>query len=112
MNHLVIGGHCHGQRGFAARRGGFRGRGNSHFAANRNSHPHGQGQEEMHKDNPWMTPELLKLIKEKDEQWRVYNNDPTEENHRKFKIKRIEVNMAVNDAKLLFYSKVRQTCLR
>lgn len=53
-----------------------------------------------------MTPQLLALIKEKDELWNAYDKNRTEENHRNFKIKRHEVSMAVNDAKIIHNQKV------
>jgi hypothetical protein len=53
-----------------------------------------------------MTPDLLKLIQEKEELGRICNENKSEDNFRNFKIKRFEVNMAVNDAKILFYQEV------
>jgi hypothetical protein len=57
-------------------------------------------------ENPWMSADLLKLIKEKEELWDTYSKERTEESNRNFKIKRFEVNQAVNDAKILYYQKV------
>jgi len=46
------------------------------------------------------------MIQDRNELWEIYNKDKTEASYRLFKVKRIEVNMACNDAKILYQQQV------
>jgi len=51
---------------------------------------------------PWVTPQHLQLIAERNALYEKYQATRSEDDMRLFKIKRFEVNQIINDAKILF----------
>ena len=92
--------------GYPRRARGFRGRNNFRGGRGRGGGPQqhqgssNNGNSNSHK--PWMTPELLQQIYERNELQRVSMNSKNPDDWRKFKTSQRAVNLALNDAKVLY----------